>query len=216
MCWAFLRVQSLGHHKSPESKISLRWRLTSQKPPKQMAISKRDAGSWRAASLGLDARLGVARAQKRPSVPTTPACQAALAQAPPPLPQQPSPLGRMRCRSGKTACPGETWPGPGVGAGWQECCEAGKLCAGGKLGLTSSAHTVPRPRAMTMGTAQAAGGCRGADTQLPGLGVAHAFRATESMDISPSQGEQPRRFRGVWGSECPTAVTLLSLWAAAL
>lgn len=69
---------------------------------------------------------------------------------------------------------------------------------------------------MTVGTAQAAGGRRGADTQLPSLGVAHDFWATESVDISPSQGEQPRRFRGVWGSEGPTDVTLLSLWAASL
>lgn len=58
VCPASLRVQSLRCHKSPEPEISLRWGLASQKPPKQTAISKRDARSGPAANLGLVPGLG--------------------------------------------------------------------------------------------------------------------------------------------------------------
>ena len=145
----FLKNSKSQPSQVPRSKIPLTWGLASQKPPKQTVISKWDVGSWLVASVRLGSKLGVVRDQKGPRASTIPACWGSSG-----LSISPS-LSGHHLWAGWDAGVGTqpdrvkpTWD-PGR-AGWQERCEAGKFHAGGKLGLTSSAHLAPRPRVMTV------------------------------------------------------------------
>ena len=105
-----------------------------------------------------------------------------------------------------------TWD-PGR-AGWQERCEAGKFHAGGKLGLTSSAHLAPRPRVMTVvgrsgsGLLEVPGNRQRQASALPMLSGPPSLQASAHAKES--------RVDGIWGGERPTMLTPLSLWAADL
>ena len=188
MSRTFLRIQSLSPHKSPGQRSpsvgtgfpeASKTNSDKQMRQRKLAGSQRGAGRQAWGGEGPEKTEGFHH-------------RGLLGQLWPehlPLPQQPSPLGRMRCRSGSPACPGGTRLGPGTGRAGRR---AVRLANSVQEGSLASCYLLtwrqgPGRWRWWGGWLRAARGAR--QQTRPSLSVAHASWAAKSPSISPCQGE---------------------------